>query len=86
MGKYAKLRTKILAGSADANIDFASLCQLLVRLGFAERVRGGHRIFTRDGVAEIINLQPKGGTAKAYQVKQIRNILVNYRLGEADVD
>lgn len=86
MGKYAKLRQRILAGGADANIEFAALCQLLVRLGFAERTKGSHRIFTREGVIEIINLQPKGNKAKAYQVKQVRNILVNYRLGEADVD
>ncbi len=86
MGKYAKLREKILAGSADGNIEFAALCQLLLRLGFDERVKGGHHIFTRDGVAEIINLQPKGSKAKPYQVKQVRSILVTYRLGETDVD
>lgn len=86
MGKYSRLREKILAGSADGNIDFAALCQLLVRLGFEEWVKGGHHIFTRDPVAEIINLQPKGSKAKPYQVKQVRSILVKYRLGESDVD
>lgn len=86
MGKYSKLREKILGGGADANIDFSALCQLLVRLGFNQRVKGGHHVFTRDGVIEIINLQPKGNQAKTYQVKQIRNILVKYRLGESDVD
>ena len=86
MGKYSKLREKILAGGADANIDFSTLCQLLVRLGFDERIKGSHHIFTRDGIMEIINLQPKGGKAKTYQVKQVRNILVNYGLGESDVD
>lgn len=59
MGKYSKLREKILAGGADANIDFSALCQLLVRLGFDERIKGSHHIFTRDGVMEIINSQPK---------------------------
>lgn len=86
MGKYSKLREKILAGGADANVDFSALCQLLVRLGFDERVTGGHHIFTRDDVMEIINLQPKSSKAKAYQVRQVRNILVNYGLGESDVD
>lgn len=86
MGKYAKLREKILAGTADSSLDFSALCQLLVRLGFVERVKGGHHIFTRDGVEEIVNLQPKGSKAKAYQVKQVRYILVKYRLGESDVD
>lgn len=86
MGKYSKLRERVLAGNADGNVEFATLCQLLVRLDFVERIKGGHHIFTRDGVTEIINLQPRGSKAKPYQVKQVRNILVNYRLGESDVD
>lgn len=86
MGKYSKLRQKVLAGGADHNIEFAELCQLLIRLGFDERVKGGHHIFTRQGAEEIINLQPKGSKAKAYQVKQVRQILVACQLGESDVD
>jgi len=86
MGKYSKTRQKILSGSADANVEFWHLCQLLARLGFEERVKGSHRIFTREGMEEILNLQPKGGKVKAYQVKQVRNILVKHRLGETDVD
>jgi hypothetical protein len=38
------------------------------------RARGSHHIFTRDGVPEILNLQPKGSEAKPYQVKQVRNV------------
>ena len=49
-------------------------------------LEGSHRIFTRHGMEEILNLQPKGSKAKPYQVKQVRNILVKYRLGETDVD
>lgn len=86
MGKYAKLRAKILAGTADAGTDFSALCQLLRRLGFEERVKGSHHIFSRDGMPEIINIQPAGANAKPYQVKQVRRILVDYRLGESDVD
>ncbi len=86
MGKYSKLRDQILGGSADSNIEFAELCKLLVRLGFEEQVRGDHHIFSRDGVAEIVNLQPKGKKAKPYQVKQVRGILVKYLLGESNVD
>lgn len=86
MGKYTKLRNKILAGGADANIEFSALRQFLIRLGFEERVKGDHHIFTRHDMAEIINLQPKVNKAKAYQVKQVRSILIKYRLGESDVD
>ena len=40
-----------------------------------------NHIFTRENVEEILNLQPKGAKAKAYQVKQVRRVLVKYRLG-----
>jgi hypothetical protein len=86
MGKYSKLREKILAGGSDSNIEFAELCKLLDRLEFAQRIRGDHHIFTRDDVVEIINLQPRGKKAKPYQVRQVRSILVKYRLGESNVD
>ncbi len=55
-------------------------------VGWVKRIRGSHHIFTRDDVVEILNLQPKGHKAKAYQVKQVRDILVKYRLGDSDVD
>ena len=53
---------------------------MLERLGFAGRVRGDHHIFTKKGVEEILNVQPKRSKAKPYQVKQVRNVLLRYRL------
>jgi predicted RNA binding protein YcfA (HicA-like mRNA interferase family) len=70
----------VLLGSADANVRFSDLCALLRHLGFAERVKGSHHIYTREGVAEILNLQSKAGKAKAYQVKQVRGVIVSYHL------
>lgn len=64
MGKYSKLLVKILAGASDENIEFAELCQLLGRLGFEERIRGSHHIYTREGCDEIVNLQSRGTKAK----------------------
>lgn len=84
MTRLDKVLERILRGASDANISFAELCQLLKTLGFDERVRGGHHIFTREDVEEIINLQPKGGKAKPYQVKQVRNLILKYRLGGRD--
>jgi predicted RNA binding protein YcfA (HicA-like mRNA interferase family) len=86
MVRTHKLLEAILAGKSDSGIDFVALCQLLIRLGFTRRIKGGHHIFTHTGMSEIINLQPKGSKAKAYQVKQIRNILKRYRLGATDVN
>lgn len=84
MSQRDKLLLKILMGTSDANIPFEPLCQLLSSLGFAERIRGSHHIFSKEGVEEILNIQPKQGKAKAYQVKQIRNIILNYQLGGQD--
>jgi hypothetical protein len=85
VSRPAKTLERILRGTGDANIAFDDLRGLLRHLGFAERIRGGHHIFTRDGVAEILNLQPKGGKAKPYQVRQVRDVIVGYGLaGEPD--
>jgi len=71
----------ILSGASDRNIPFKSLCGLLKWLGFSLRIRSDHYIFYRDGILEIINLQPKQGKAKAYQVKQVRELILKYKLG-----
>jgi predicted RNA binding protein YcfA (HicA-like mRNA interferase family) len=85
MSKRNKIITKVLSGTSDANINFNELRQLLKNLGFDERIRSSHHIFTKDEVEEILNLQPKGADAKPYQVKQIRNVIVKYKLaGEED--
>jgi hypothetical protein len=81
MSQSDRLLLRILRGTSDANIPFEGLCQLLRRLGFDERIRGSHHIFTKEDVEEILNLQPKGRQAKLYQVKQVRAVLLRYRLG-----
>ena len=37
-------------------------------------------IFVKDGVAEILNLQPIGSKAKPYQVRQVRDVIIKYQL------
>ena len=80
MAKRDPLLIQILSGTADANVPFDGLRRLLGRLGFDQRIRGSHHIFTKASVEEILNLQPKGRNAKAYQVKQVRAVIVKYRL------
>jgi hypothetical protein len=76
-----KFLNKVLSGLADKNIRFDDLTKLLLGLGFKKRVKGDHYIFTRHDILEIINLQPlKDGKAKAYQVKQVRNIILESKL------
>jgi len=45
-------------------------------------VKGSHHIFAKPGVVEILNLQPRGSLAKPYQVKQVRAVIVRYKLAE----
>jgi hypothetical protein len=82
MGKAAKTLDRVLRGLADANVGFDDLRHLLDRLGFEERIRGDHHIFSRPGVDEILNLQPRGRLAKAYQVKQVREVILAYGISE----
>jgi predicted RNA binding protein YcfA (HicA-like mRNA interferase family) len=84
MSKYDKLLVQILRGTSDLNISFDDLCSLLKKMGFEERIRGSHHIFTKDKIEEILNLQPKGGKSKPYQVKQVRNVIIKYKLGEVE--
>lgn len=82
MSRFEKALLKILRGNADANIEFQDLRLVLTRLGFEERIRANHHIFTKEGVEEILNLQPgSGGKAKPYQVKQVRAVILKYKLG-----
>lgn len=81
MSQYEKLLLSILSGVKDNNTLFADLRTILDRLGFECRIKGDHFIYTKDGVDEIINIQPVGNKAKPYQVKQVRNIILQYQLG-----
>jgi predicted RNA binding protein YcfA (HicA-like mRNA interferase family) len=78
--KKNEIIAKILKGTSDSNIKFSDLCALLNEIGFRERIKGSHHIFTRNGIQEIINIQPKNSLAKPYQVKQVRVIIVKYKL------
>ena len=80
MTKISKFLYKVLRGTSDTDISFDELCGLLTALGFSERTRGSHHIFSHTGIEEIINLQAKGSKAKPYQVKQVRQLIVKYRL------
>ena len=73
---------KILSGRQDTSVQFSETVTLLQALGFSVRIKGSHHIFNREGVEELINIQSDGSKAKAYQVKQIRELILKYRLEE----
>ena len=80
MDRHRKLLQHILMRKGDANVPFDGVCGLLRRLGFQERIRGDHHIFSMANLQEIINIQPKGTKTKPYQVKQIRDLLLRHDL------
>jgi HicA toxin of bacterial toxin-antitoxin, len=80
----SKTLQRLLSGTADAAIRFDDLRSLLERLGFEERIRGSHHRFRKAAVEEGINLQREGNNAKPYQVKQVRFVILKYRLGEPE--
>ena len=80
MGKLESVLAAILRGTSDHNVAFAELRYALEELGFEVRIRGDHFIYTKQGVIEIVNVQPLGSKAKAYQVKQVRTLILKYKL------
>jgi len=65
------------------DVRFESICRAAEVFGF--RFRGGkgsHRIYVKEGVREMLNLQNVGGKAKPYQVKQFLKVIETYKLLE----
>ena len=80
MSKIQKSILLILSGNSDANFKFKDIQNVLNNLGFENRIKGSHHIYFKNGIDEILNIQSNGSMAKAYQVKQIRNIILKYKL------
>ena len=81
MGRAKKLAAKILSGKSDKNFAFVDLCYILERAGFQSRSgKGSHRIYYKEEVVEIVNVQPRNGKAKPYQVKQVRELFLKYKI------
>lgn len=80
MTGWDRILQRVRGGNADASLRFDDLRGLLLSLGFSERSRGSHHIFTKAGVSELINLQRDGANAKPYQVRQVRLMILKYNL------
>ncbi len=74
-----------MSGKRDSNINFNDLCKLLESLGIdLQRISGSHHIYAYPGIMELIDLQPDKhdhSKTKNYQVRQVRQFLIRYRLG-----
>ena len=85
MSKFEKLIVELLQGASDKNFKFSDIIKILNHFDFESRIKGSHHIFYKEGIEEIINIQAtENNKAKAYQVKQIREILVKYKLLKAN--
>jgi predicted RNA binding protein YcfA (HicA-like mRNA interferase family) len=83
--KPRKTLERILGGAK--NVRFADLVRLVEAFGFRlSRVNGSHHIFTRPGIAELVNLQEVHGEAKPYQVRQFLSLVEKYNLQFTDPD
>jgi predicted RNA binding protein YcfA (HicA-like mRNA interferase family) len=72
----AARRVLAKALQAPRSLTFAELCALVESFGFEHsRTKGSHVIYKRAGVAELVNVQNVGGKAKAYQVRQLLDIV-----------
>ena len=80
MGQFEKLLLIVMSGLSDNNIRFRDLRSVLLEFGFDERIKGSHHIYTKDGIETMLNLQKDGDMAKGYQVKQVREMILNYNL------
>ncbi len=83
MAKWDKFRRKLMSGRSDSSLDFGDLCRFVEQeLRFIPHPQnsGSHRVYAKAGISEIIDLQPNGHEAKAYQVRQVRSIIVTHSL------
>ena len=70
-----------LARGAVKNVQFSAMIDLVEGFGFRlNRVRGSHPSFVHPDVPEMLNLQPDGGQAKAYQIRQFLRLIEEHEL------
>jgi predicted RNA binding protein YcfA (HicA-like mRNA interferase family) len=70
-----------LASGAVHNVRFAEVIDLVEGFGFKlDRIRGSHHLFVHTDVPEVLNLQPEGAQAKAYQIRQFLRLVEEHEL------
>ncbi len=79
MTRIAKLHEQLRSGGR--RLTYAEFVRLIEAFGFYHyRTTGSHQIYVRDGIAQKVNIQPKGKDAKDYQVRQFLDIVEQYGL------
>ncbi|KAA0252989.1 type II toxin-antitoxin system HicA family toxin [Acidobacteria bacterium ACD] len=63
------------------NLRFVEAYTLAEAFGFRlSRVSGSHHIYTHPGIPELLNLQEVRGQAKAYQIRQLLQLVERHNL------
>lgn len=63
------------------NVRFQDLCRLIEWFGFHPKGgKGSHKTYFHPGVREILDVQPLGGDAKPYQIRQLIRVVQRYQL------
>ena len=70
-----------LSQGALHNVAFGDMVDLVEGFGFRlDRTRGSHHLFVHADVPKVLNLQPEGAEAKAYQIRQFLQMIEEYEL------
>lgn len=79
-----ELAYEIIKGNPK-NIRFEDICRAAEAFGFCQKGgKGSHRVYSREGVKEILNFQNVQGRAKPYQVRQLLKVVETYALMKYD--
>ena len=69
------------AQNSPNNLRFADFLSLIEAFGFSlKHTKGSHYTFTRPGLPALVDVQERGGQAKAYQVEQFLKLVEKYNL------
>lgn len=76
-----KVYNDVVSGKCDNNIRFADFEKLILDLGFTFKgQKGSHMAFYHNGINERMTIQNDKSKAKGYQVRQLRQIIIEHNL------
>lgn len=79
MTQIEKLYAQLVANRA--SMRFADFERILNAFGFSlDRVSGSHRIYKHPAVSRRLNVQPRSGQAKPYQIDQFLDMVEEFGL------
>lgn len=80
MTQIAKLYASVLSNPR-ASLSFRDFERLVQAFGFVfQRQRGSHRAYAHPDCDRLLVIQPRGGNAKPYQVREFLDMIEEYTL------